>query len=111
MFNKLSNKKGSASTVIILVVLVIGAIIGLYLKLNWKRFKADASFGFAIAAMGIAILLIIYLCIRSKIKKAKKRKAKEKEAKEAAEKAALIAENERLNKENDLLEEKINKED
>ena len=52
-------------------------IAGVFIKLNWRRFKAEASFGFTVAVIIIAVLLIIFLMIRHSIRKAKKQKAKE----------------------------------
>ena len=69
---KKNNKKGSAVVWLILLLIVALAIVGLVVKLNWRRFKAEASFGFAVAGVVIAILLILFLMIRHSIRKAKK---------------------------------------
>ena len=53
-------------------------IAGLFIKLNWRRFKAEASFGFTVAAVFLAVILILFLMIRHSIRKARKEKEKEK---------------------------------
>lgn len=72
-----NNKKGSATVYLVILLLVAVAIAAIFIKLNWRRFKAEASFGFAVAGIVIAVLLIIFLMIRHSIRKAKKQKAKE----------------------------------
>jgi uncharacterized membrane protein len=72
-----NNKKGSAAVYLILLLLVALIIAGVYIRLNWRRFQAEASFGFTVAIIVIAVLLIIFLMIRHSIRKAKKQKAKE----------------------------------
>ena len=65
MLKKLKDRKGSSATVIIVVILVVALfIIGLYIKLNWRTFKAEASFGFAIAMLIVFILLLIFVLIK-----------------------------------------------
>ena len=74
-----NNKKGSATVYLIILAVVVIAVASIFIRLNWRRFKAEASFGFAVAGVVIAILLILFLMIRHSIRKAKKRKAKEQE--------------------------------
>lgn len=73
-----NNKKGNATVYLIIIALLAVAVAAMFIKLNWRRFKAEASFGFAVAGVVIAILLILFLMIRHSIRKAKKEKAKEK---------------------------------
>ena len=73
-----SNKKGSATPYLIIAALLVMVIAYIFIRLNWQRFKAEASFGFAVAGIVIAVLLVLYLMIRHSIKKAKKQKEKEK---------------------------------
>ena len=79
-----NNRKGSATVYLIIALLVMIVIAALIIKLNWKRFTADASFGFAVAGIIIVILQIMFLMIRHSIRKAKKERALKKAAKEAA---------------------------
>ena len=72
-----NNKKGSATVYLVILILVAVIIAGVFIKLNWRRFKAEASFGFTVAVIIIAVLLIIFLMIRHSIRTAKKQKAKE----------------------------------
>lgn len=72
-----NRKKGSATVYLIILVLIVIAVASLFIKLNWRRFKAEASFGFTVAAVIIAVLLILFFMIRHSIRKAKKKKAKE----------------------------------
>ena len=72
-----NNKKGSATVYLVIAVIVVIAVASIFIRLNWRRFKAEASFGFAVAGVVIAILLILFLMIRHSIRKAKKQKAKE----------------------------------
>ena len=72
-----NNKKGSATVYLIIAVIVVIAVASIFIRLNWRRFKAEASFGFAVAGVVIGILLILFLMIRHSIRKAKKQKAKE----------------------------------
>ena len=76
---KLRERKGSATVILIAVLAVILIVIGLYIRLNWRTFKAEASFGFAIAMLIVALIPIMYLLIRHSIKKARKEKELEKE--------------------------------
>ena len=73
-----NNKKGSATVYLIIIALLAIAVAAMFIKLNWRRFKAEASFGFAVAGVVIAVLLILFLLIRHSIRKAKKEKEKEK---------------------------------
>ena len=72
-----NNKKGNATVYLIIITLLTIAVAALFIRLNWRRFKAEASFGFAVAGVVIAILLILFLMIRHSIRKAKKEKEKE----------------------------------
>ena len=72
-----NNKKGGATVYLIIILIVVLAVAGMFIKLNWVRFKAEASFGFTAAAVIIAVILILFLMIRHSIRKAKKQKAKE----------------------------------
>ncbi len=72
-----NNKKGNATVYLVIFLILAVAVAGLFIKLNWRRFKAEASFGFTVAAVIIAVLLIIYFMIRHSIRKARKKKEKE----------------------------------
>ena len=72
-----NNKKGNATVYLVFLAIVVVVIASIFIRLNWMRFKAEASFGFEVAAVVIAILLILFLMIRHSIRKAKKAKAKE----------------------------------
>lgn len=74
-----NNKKGGATVYLIIIAILFIAIVSMFIKLNWRRFKAEASFGFAVAGVAIAVLLILFLMIRHSIRKARKEKQKEKE--------------------------------
>lgn len=73
-----NNKKGGATLYLVLLAIVVIAIASVFIKLNWRRFKAEASFAFTVAAIIIVVLLVIFLLIRHSIRKAKKEKEKEK---------------------------------
>lgn len=73
-----NNKKGNATAYLIIIFLLAIAIAAMFIRLNWRRFKAEASFGFTVAGVVIAVLLILFLMIRHSIRKAKKEKEKEK---------------------------------
>lgn len=86
------NKKGASATgILIIVLLVVLAVVALFINLNWKRFKAEANYGFTIAVIIVLAVFLVYVIIRHKIRKAKKAKAKK------AEQERL--ERERINKE------------
>ncbi|MBR7088629.1 MAG: hypothetical protein IKI38_04670, partial [Mogibacterium sp.] len=72
-----NNKKGNATAYLIIIALLAIVIAYMFVRLNWRRFKAEASFGFTVAGVIIAVLLILFLMIRHSIRKAKKEKAKE----------------------------------
>ncbi|MBQ6500963.1 MAG: hypothetical protein IJI87_06285 [Mogibacterium sp.] len=72
-----NNKKGNATVYLIIVALLAMVVAYLFVRLNWRRFKAEASFGFAVAGVIIAVMLILILLIRHSIRKAKREKAKE----------------------------------
>ena len=72
-----NNKKGGATVYLIIITLLAIAVAYMFIRLNWQRFKAEASFGFTVAGVIIAVLLIIFLMIRHSIRKARKEKAKE----------------------------------
>ena len=63
-----NNKKGNATVYLIIFALIAIAVTFMFIRLNWRRFKAEASFGFTVAGVIIAVLLI---------RKARKEKAKE----------------------------------
>lgn len=73
-----NNKKGNATVYLIIIALLVIAVISMFVKLNWRRFKAEAGFGFTVAGIAIAVLLILFLVIRHSIRKARKEKEKEK---------------------------------
>ena len=75
---KRNSKKGSATPYLIILLLVVIVVAYMFIRLNWKRFKVEASFGFTVAVVVIAVLLILFLLIRHSIRKAKKQKEKEK---------------------------------
>ena len=72
-----NNKKGNATVYLVIITLLAIAVAVMFIKLNWRRFKAEASFGFTVAGIVIAVLLMLFLMIRHSIRKAKKEKAKE----------------------------------
>ena len=72
-----NNKKGNATVYLVIFGILVVAVAALFIRLNWRRFKAEASYGFAVAGVVIAILLLLFLMIRHSIRKAKKEKAKE----------------------------------
>ena len=72
-----NNKKGGATVYLVILGILVLAIAAIFIRLNWRRFKAEASFGFAVSGTVIAVLLILFLMIRHSIRKAKKEKAKE----------------------------------
>ena len=72
-----NNKKGNATVYLVIITLLAIAVAVMFIKLNWRRFKAEASFGFTVAGIVIAVLLILFLMIRHSIRKAKKEQAKE----------------------------------
>ena len=72
-----NNKKGNATVYLVIITLLAIAVAVMFIKLNWRRFKAEASFGFAVAGIVIAVLLILFLMIRHSIRKAKKEKMRE----------------------------------
>ena len=74
-----NNKKGGATVYLVIIALLILGIAALFIKLNWRRFKAEASFAFTIVAIVLVLLLIIFLMIRHSIRKARKEKEKAKE--------------------------------
>ena len=73
-----NNKKGGATVYFVLLAILVMALLGVYLKMNWRRFKAEASFGTAVFLIIAVVLLIFFLLIRHSIRKAKKEKEKEK---------------------------------
>lgn len=79
------NKKGGAkgAAILIIVLLIAIAIVSMYIRLNWQRFKAEASFGFTMAALIVFLIAIIVIVIRINLRKA--RKEKERKAREEAE--------------------------
>ena len=77
MIRPKTNKKGSATPYLVIAALLVIVVAYIYIRLNWQRFKAEASFGFAVAGVVIAVLLILFLMIRHSIRKAKRKKAKE----------------------------------
>ena len=83
---KLRDRKGAATVTVILVAALVVAlfVIGLYIKLNWRTFKAEASFGFAIAMLIVFLIAAIYILIRLSIRKSRKEKEKAKLEKEKA---------------------------
>ena len=83
---KKNSKRGSATPYLIIILLLVIALAFMFIRLNWRRFKVEASFGFTVAAVVIAVLLIIFLLIRHSIKKAKKQKEKARLEKERQEK-------------------------
>lgn len=73
-----NNKKGGATVYLVIILLLVLCIAGLFIKLNWRRFKAETSFAFTIVAAVLAVILILFLMIRHSIRKARKEKEKEK---------------------------------
>jgi len=72
-----NNKKGNATVYLVIILLLVIAVAALFIRLNWRRFKAEASYGFAVAGIVIGVLLILFLMIRHSIRKAKREKARE----------------------------------
>lgn len=112
--SKISNKKGNATVYLIVILLIFLGIASMFIKLNWRRFKAEASFGITVAVVVIVLLLILFILIKRSINKAKKEREQKKLAKERAKHeeqvAKLEAENAKLEGEVDALEEKLNNE-
>ena len=81
---KLNNKKGNATVILVIVLLIALGIAGLFIKMNWRRFKAEASFGLTVAVIVIAILLILFILIKRSINKGGKERAQKKFEKEKA---------------------------
>ena len=113
-----NNKRGNATVYLIIVLLVFCAIAALFIKRNWRRFKADASFELTIAVAAIIIILILFFLIKRSINKARKERAQKKLDKErekheselaklADEKAKLEEANAKLESEVDALEDKL----
>lgn len=73
-----NNKKGGATLYLAVIALLVIVVAALFIKLNWRRFKAEASFGFTVVAIVLAVLLILFLMIRHSIRKARKEREKEK---------------------------------
>lgn len=76
-----NDKKGGAKVYVILTLLVVLvlAIAGMFIKLNWKRFKAEASYGFTITMLVIGLIVALILLIWILIKRAQRKKRKEQE--------------------------------
>ena len=72
-----NNKQGGATVYLVILGILVLAVAAIFIRLNWRRFKAEASFGFAVAGIVIAVLLILFLMIGHSIRKAKKEKMKE----------------------------------
>ena len=77
-----NNKKGGATVYLVIILLLFIVITGMFIKLNWKRFKAETSFALSVMAIVIVLLLIIFLLIRHSIRKARREKEKEKARRE-----------------------------
>ena len=77
-------EKRSVKPIIFLIGILFLAIFvaAIIIKHNWRRFAADASFGFTMAIIVIAVLLVLFLMIRHSIRKAKKEHAEKKAEKE-----------------------------
>jgi uncharacterized membrane protein len=89
----IKDRKGAATITIILVaaLVVILFVIGLYIKLNWRTFKAEASFGFAIAMLIVFIIAAIYILIRLSLRRSRKEKEKARLEKERLEQERIAA--------------------
>ncbi|MBE6019696.1 MAG: hypothetical protein E7230_05135 [Clostridiales bacterium] len=72
-----NNKKGGAKLYLVILLLIVLAVAGMFIKLNWRRFKAEASFAFTVTVTVVLVVLIIILLIRHSIRKARREKAKE----------------------------------
>ena len=46
-----NNKKGNATVYLIIIALLAVAVAVMFIKLNWRRFKAEASFGFTVTVI------------------------------------------------------------
>ena len=89
-----NNKKGNATVYLVIFGILVVAVAALFIRLNWRRFKAEASYGFAVAGVVIAVLLILFLMIRHSIRKAKREKERARLEKEKLEQAKLEKESE-----------------
>ncbi|MBE6027567.1 MAG: hypothetical protein E7227_03040 [Clostridiales bacterium] len=77
-----NNKKGGATVYLVIIVLLLIAIAGMFIRLNWRRFKAETSFALSMIAIVIVLLLVIFILIRHAIRKARKEKEQEKARRE-----------------------------
>ena len=77
-----NNKKGNATVYLVIIAIIALLVTFLVVRLDWRRFKAEAGFVFAMVLIVIAILLVIILMIRHIIKKSRKEKEARKAAKE-----------------------------
>ena len=70
--NRLKNNNRGSATVY-LAAAVIGAVAlivaFMFIRMNWRRFKADAGFAFEMAVIVLIVLLVILLLIRHSIRK------------------------------------------
>ena len=82
--------------IIILIIAVLVFCGFLFLRMKWKKFKASANFGLYITLIVIALILIAFFAIKSKINTARQVRIAEKETE-----AELIEEmTEKLEEEN-----------
>lgn len=84
--NKIREKKGAGQIKLILILIAAVLIFCgfLFLRMKWKKFKASANFGLYITLIVIAVILILFFVIRSKINTAIQVRRAEKEAKKEA---------------------------
>ena len=61
------------------------AVIALFIKLNWARFKAETSFAFTIIGIALVIIILLVLVIKIKLWKSRREKQKLQEQREKAE--------------------------
>lgn len=113
--NRIRNKRGGATVYVIIALLIVLAVAGMFVKMNWRRFKAEAGFAFTMVAIVVVILFVVILIISRSIKKAKIERDQKKLAKERAkheeEVARLEAENAKLEAEVDALEDRLEDKD
>lgn len=78
MSNNKENRGISKIKLILFLIIAVLAFCGfLFLRMKWKIFRASANFGLYITLIVIAIILIAFLVIKSKINTARRVRAAE----------------------------------
>ena len=70
--------------VLILILAVLAFCGFLFLRMKWKKFKASANFGLYMTLIVIAVILVVFFVLKSKINTALEVRKAEKEAKAEA---------------------------